>query len=272
MKLSKNDYRKLYRLQDKFLSWWFTLGLPFYLTGGTALGRFYLDHRFSEDLDFFINASPRYPNYISELKNKIGNQFSIDLLHSLFFDEFTRLFITEGDVSLKIDLVNDVDYYPGNPVVYRFGMIDTPLNILSNKLTAIVGRDEPKDIFDIVHISLHYSFNWQEVFYHSKQKAVINELDVEQRMYSFPVSWLENIQWLDSPVDYSLFEKNLKLIADDFLLGKDNSLGQNKMAIGMAEPLLSNQYHHTPPHVQQQSLIDYRRHRIVRQRRAGPLP
>ena len=51
---------------------------------------------------------------------------------------------------------------------------DTPVNILSNKLTAIVGRDEPKDIFDIIHLSLNYSFNWLDIFEHAKQKAVIN--------------------------------------------------------------------------------------------------
>ena len=56
---SGKDYRKLYRLQDKFLNWWTNLGLPFYLTGGTALGRYYLEHRSSEDLDFFVNADPK---------------------------------------------------------------------------------------------------------------------------------------------------------------------------------------------------------------------
>jgi predicted nucleotidyltransferase component of viral defense system len=55
MSLSKKDYNKLYLIQDKFLTWWKTLDLPFYLTGGTALGRFYLNHRYSEDLDFFTD-------------------------------------------------------------------------------------------------------------------------------------------------------------------------------------------------------------------------
>ncbi|MDR1421550.1 MAG: nucleotidyl transferase AbiEii/AbiGii toxin family protein, partial [Coriobacteriales bacterium] len=38
---------------------------PFYLTGGTALSRIYYAHRFSDDLDFFVNrcdettASPK---------------------------------------------------------------------------------------------------------------------------------------------------------------------------------------------------------------------
>jgi hypothetical protein len=236
MNSSKKDYNKLYQLQDKFLSWWLTLGLPFYLTGGTALGRFYLNHRFSEDLDFFINADTYYAHYISELKNKISTRFKVNLQQSLFADDFTRFFITEDDTYLKIELVNDVDYYFGTPAIFKFGKIDTPINILSNKLTAIVGRDEPKDVFDIIHLSLNYSFDWLDIFSHSKQKAVINELDVEQRIVSFPVEWLENVNWLNAPSDIESTRKILRQIADDFLLGKQNSLGKNQTPIEMAKP------------------------------------
>ena len=66
----KKDYRKLYLLQDKFLEWWISLNLPFYLTGGTALGRFYLNHRYSEDLEFFINANELYPEFSLQKTNK----------------------------------------------------------------------------------------------------------------------------------------------------------------------------------------------------------
>ena len=238
MNSSKKDYSKLYHLQDKFLSWWFQLGLPFYLTGGTALGRFYLNHRFSEDLDFFINADPQYHHYISELKKKIEARFTVNLQQSLFADDFTRFFITENDVFLKIELVNDIDYYVGQPKNYTFGLIDSPLNILSNKLTAIVSRDEPKDIFDIIHLSLKYSFNWPDIFYHAKQKAVINELDVEQRLISFPVEWLESVNWLTTPIDLDLTRNLLNLIAEDFLLGKSNSLGNLCIPIETARPTI----------------------------------
>jgi hypothetical protein len=238
MNSSNNDYNKLYQLQDKFLSWWLSLGLPFYLTGGTALGRFYLNHRFSDDLDFFTNANAQYTNSITELNRKIKGQFEVNMQQSLFADDFTRFFITEDDHFLKIELVNDIEYYAGKPTPYKYGFIDTPLNILSNKLTALVGRDEPKDIFDIIHISTNYSFNWMDVFYHAKQKATINELDVEQRLASFPVEWLENVNWLTAPINIEQYRRNLNTIANDFLLGNDNSLGKNKQPIENAKPIL----------------------------------
>lgn len=237
MNSSKKDYTKLYLLQDKFLSWWLTQGLPFYLTGGTALGRFYLNHRFSEDLDFFINAGTQYQYFIAELKNKITASFKVNIQQSLFADDFTRFFIADNDVTLKIELVNDVEYYAGSPESYSFGLIDTPVNILANKLTAIVGRDEPKDIFDIIYISLNYSFHWQEIFFHAKQKAVINELDVEQRLVSFPVEWLENVNWLTKPINLEKSRITLNQIADDFLLGKANSLGKHQPPIENAKPI-----------------------------------
>jgi hypothetical protein len=238
MNLYPKDYEKLYLLQDKFLSWWQTLNFPFYLTGGTALGRFYLAHRYSEDLDFFCNASPDYLLHISNLKDKISRKFNLNLQQSLFTEDFTRFFITEEDLFLKVEFVNDVEYYPGKPTIFYFGWIDTPLNILSNKLTAIVGRDEPKDIFDIYHLALNYSFSWPEIFYHSKQKSVINEIDIAQRFHSFPVEWLEQVNWGYASIDLHSFERDIRKIAEDFLLGKENSLGSNKISIEIAQPRL----------------------------------
>jgi hypothetical protein len=237
MNSSNKDYNNLYQLQDKFLSWWLSLGLPFYLAGDTALGRFYLNHRFSDDLDFFTNANTQYPKFIAELNRKIKGRFEVNLQQSLFTDDLTRFFITEDNLFLKIELINDGEYYAGKPAAYKYGFVDTPLNILANKLTALVGRDEPKDIFDIIHLSMSYSFNWMEIFYHAKQKAIINELDVEQRLVSFPVEWLENVNWLTIPVDLEKYRMTLNKIADDFLLGKDNSLGENQQPIENAKPI-----------------------------------
>ena len=236
MNSSKKDYRKLYLLQDKFLAWWTSLGYPFYLTGGTALGRFYLNHRYSEDLDFFINASPDYKKYILNLQQNIGKQFTTDLQRALFTEDYTRIFIAENDVFLKLEFVNDLEFHCADLHEYAFGLIDNPFNILSNKLTAIIGRDEPKDVYDIIHLALNYSFNWQEAFANAKQKSVINEIEVEQRLFSFPIEWFENIDWNNKPYDFSFYKNSLRKIADDFLLGVDNSLGVNKISIHKATP------------------------------------
>ena len=237
MNSSEKDYISLYRLQNKFLSWWVSLRLPFYLTGGTALGRFYLNHRHSDDLDFFMNAGANYAACIAEIMRKINGRFAVNIQQCLFADDFTRIFLTEDEISLKIELVNDVDHYAGKPLDYRFGQIDTPFNILANKLSALIGRDEPKDVFDIIHISLNYSFQWPDIFYHTKQKAAINELDVEQRLSTFMVEWFENVNWHKEPLNLDAARNSLNQLANDFLLGKANSLGAHRPHIQTANPL-----------------------------------
>ena len=50
-------YSKLYAVQDEVLKLVQDENVDFYLTGGTALSRGYLNHRYSDDLDFFINKA-----------------------------------------------------------------------------------------------------------------------------------------------------------------------------------------------------------------------
>lgn len=113
------DYLKLYKFQDKFLKWLASNHYPFYLTGGTALGRFYINHRYSEDLDFFVNADDQYSKYITEIKNNITQHFKLNLKQSVFYDDFSRIFIHDNNVVLKIEFVNDVSYYAGKPIKYN---------------------------------------------------------------------------------------------------------------------------------------------------------
>ena len=50
----------LYPLQDRVLKVINTVETDFYLTGGAASSRGYLHHRFSDDLDLFVNDDPRF--------------------------------------------------------------------------------------------------------------------------------------------------------------------------------------------------------------------
>jgi predicted nucleotidyltransferase component of viral defense system len=88
MNSSGAGYTRLYNLQDRFLQWFVSLDLPFYLTGGTALGRFYLNHRYSNDLDFFVNNDPFFNDHISTIRKNLEKQFTVDIHNSLFSDDF----------------------------------------------------------------------------------------------------------------------------------------------------------------------------------------
>ena len=51
---------RLYPMQDRILARLASIETGFYLTGGTAASRAYLHHRFSDDVDFFVNDDDRF--------------------------------------------------------------------------------------------------------------------------------------------------------------------------------------------------------------------
>lgn len=232
----ENDFSKLYQFQLNFLKWVKKIELPFYLTGGTALSRFYLNHRYSDDLDFFANNIKDFKSEIVKIRKSISNHFKSGIQESLFSDDFCRFFITDGTVNLKIEFVNDLNSRPGEPIKTKFGFIDTAENILANKITAIMGRDEPKDVYDIIFIADAYSFNWTEVFLYAKEKAVINEIEVEQRLQMFPPALFKRIKTTNPAPCIDVLKTKLNTICNDFLLGKDNSLCKTNIRLSELKP------------------------------------
>jgi hypothetical protein len=63
-----------------------------------------------------------------------------------------------------------------------------------------------------------------------------NHIDIEERLFSFPVEWLENVNWLSTSIDIGFFKRILRQITDDFLLGQPNTLGKLKTPIKLAKP------------------------------------
>ncbi|MCX5808080.1 MAG: nucleotidyl transferase AbiEii/AbiGii toxin family protein [Proteobacteria bacterium] len=140
-------YNKIiYPLQDKAIPAF--KDSPFYLTGGTALSRGYYNHRYSDDLDYFVNFHPEFKRLAQIQVDRLLTVFNHKVEVDYKGEHFYRIFVAEE--RLKIELVNDVPSHTGalvdHPVI---GRIDSKENILANKLTAIVDRTLPKDIVDI---------------------------------------------------------------------------------------------------------------------------
>lgn len=73
--MSAINYNQLYSLQAKVLKLFNAINSSFYLTGGTALGRFYLNHRLSADLDFFVNNNLNFKKEIAPFEYILKNNF-----------------------------------------------------------------------------------------------------------------------------------------------------------------------------------------------------
>jgi len=236
MPSSERDYKRIYKLQDRVLNHLgVTLG-DFYLTGGTALGRFYLDHRYSDDLDFFVNADPDFSKKSKAIYEKLRTGFDIDEKQLLMTDTYLRIWLNE-EVPMKIDIVNDVKSYWGKPFWNGLFYLDSPANILANKLGTILNREEPKDVFDIIYLATSYAFNWRDAFEQTKEKQIVDETDFAMMFSSFPVELFKTQKWLKDELDLSEMRKQIEIITNDFIAGKDNSLGMNKQDILNAQPV-----------------------------------
>lgn len=152
----------LYPLQDEVLALLRGLETGFYLTGETAVSRGYLHHRFSDDLDLFVNDDPSFQLWADRLITGLAERPDWRVSVLLREDRFVRASIDAGDLALKIELVNDVPGHVGvvkeHPRLFR---LDAAENILANKLTALLDREEPKDLADVwgfccrLDLSLH---------------------------------------------------------------------------------------------------------------------
>lgn len=237
MNLSVKDYLSLYKLQDKAFDALSGNYGKLYLTGGTALGRFYLNHRYSDDIDLFANDDDAFKERINKIRSVLDSGFKVQTDKIILYDQFIRIWIEENNCELKLEFVNDVAARWGETIMFNNIPMDNPGNILANKLTAMVSRDEPKDVFDIVNISFNYSFNWSQVFEQSIRKAIITEQDVAMRLQTFPATLFATQPWLMYQVNIDSMKEKLETISDDFLFARDNSLGVGKVHITEAKPM-----------------------------------
>lgn len=127
-------------------------GEPFFLTGGTALAAFHLHHRVSVDLDLFTlddlalrEVDVVIPQLAADMGCRLGSMRRTEHYREVFLEPET------GD-PLKIDLVRDFGPQYGKRLRIDRVIVDSIENIGVNKITAILGRTEPKDFVDLYFI------------------------------------------------------------------------------------------------------------------------
>ncbi len=204
------EYKKLYKLQDKVMNIIFEVENIFYLTGGTCLSRFYQEKRYSDDLDFFAHGESRFQVAIKNIKQVLKTEFKV--IVDTQSKDFVRLVV---DDFLQVDFINDRVYRYGKSIVLENGYcIDNIENILSNKLNAIIDRDEEKDIFDIYMIWKFYDFDWKHILEISHKKAHFAIEDLVVRLKTFPIELLNNINIIDKDF-LNNFEEDFNIIINE---------------------------------------------------------
>ncbi len=144
----------------------------FYLTGGTALAAFYLNHRLSEDLDFFVEKEEVNIQVLHRIigKFKAGvevakiEQRSIFGIHNFFFH------FPDKEV-LKVDF----SYYPF-PLIAKGArfknmiIIDSDYDIAVNKVHTIAMQPRARDYIDIYFLVKEKGYSFQDLLMKAKAK------------------------------------------------------------------------------------------------------
>jgi len=219
--LSEYYEGSLYPLQNGVLRAVENCKTQFFLTGGTALSRAYYRHRYSDDLDFFVNSAPDFHAQVDQVFERLKEEgFLWDETKDFTSrDRFVSFKVCrkESDVLLKLDFVNDVAPHFGDFIKTEiFNRTDSIRNILSNKLTALF-RFAGKDVADIREIALHESIEWSEIINEARQKEAGIELSVAADILKgIPRSEFEGVRWITDP-GWEAFQKDINAIALDMM-------------------------------------------------------
>lgn len=146
----------LYPLQDAVFDLARVYGQNLYLTGGTALARFYFQHRLSEDLDFFTTTND-LKLIANDLRLRLvaqGYQVEMEKLDVYF----ARFYIIHAGATLKVEFVKEFNLV--DPLVQTDHeiYINSLEDIGANKITAFEDRAAMKDIVDLFYITQQYPF------------------------------------------------------------------------------------------------------------------
>jgi len=143
---------RLTPLQERVLELLADVEPPWTLTGGAALAGFHLVHRTTRDLDLFwreLDELGPLRTEVARLLTAAGLQ--VDVLHG--GPAFHRLRVSHADESVVLDLVADPTAALESAVLVRLGSseirVDSAHEILVNKLTALLGRSELRDLVDL---------------------------------------------------------------------------------------------------------------------------
>jgi predicted nucleotidyltransferase component of viral defense system len=149
------------------------LAPSFYLTGGTALACYHLQHRYSEDLDFFAEAREAMTG-VTAIVADLATELDAAVEFTRTFPTFVETFLTgSSGERIKIDFAFDTPFRL-LPTEFdaTYGIrVDNATDIAANKLAALFGRSEAKDFVDVYFICQEM-MPFDELYRQAAQKHV----------------------------------------------------------------------------------------------------
>lgn len=210
----------LYPFQDEVLNIINQADTGFYLTGGTAASRGYLHHRYSDDLDFFVNDEPDFTLWAERVIQALQAEGNWQLEILSRYERFVRLNVLRPEIALKLEFINDVPARVGQVSIHPvLGKLDSAENILANKLTALVSREEPKDLADIWGFCCRMNLSIEQAITGAQGKAAgIFPADLARVLLSTSRNDFDLIRWISSPPATDDFIHDLHQLGERLIL------------------------------------------------------
>jgi predicted nucleotidyltransferase component of viral defense system len=125
---------------------------PWTLTGGAALAGVHLGHRSTRDLDLFWHGATRLDTVVETVEDRLARA-SMQVEARQRTSSFVRLVVRRGEEATVVDLVAEPVEGIEAPVTAALDdftvLVDTPHEILVNKLNALLSRSEIRDLVDV---------------------------------------------------------------------------------------------------------------------------
>jgi len=126
-----------------------------YLAGGAAILIEPNSMRFSRDLDYFHDSEARVAEAFSADQGLLeAGGYTIDV--DLNQPGYVRAIVRKDGHATKVEWARDSDWR-FMPTVRddRVGFMLHPVDLAVNKVLALAGRDEPRDVLDTLHLHRH---------------------------------------------------------------------------------------------------------------------
>ncbi len=217
-------YKILTPLQQMTLDMLFEHGLGergYFLTGGTALSEFYLQHRYSDDLDFFTRKQEGFETDYT-LFREILLSNGLVIASQTIQPQFARFFVSqESDPEnrLKIEFLRDAQAIMAPSLKHGNVVVDSFEDIAVNKICAILNRMPPesKDFCDLYFILEKSSFSLEYLIARASEKEAA--FDGEDGLLTLAVNLMEVERFVMLP-------KMIKPLTLELLKEKISPLGK----------------------------------------------
>lgn len=143
---SRNGLTELQRqLAHAFLS----RARGFFLTGGAVLVGWELAHRTTDDLDFFTDSNDAMAVSDATLRGA-AESLGATVTSLVGSPDFHRYVVQRGDESVRVDVVRDRTPQLHDKLERDGIRMDSVEEIFVNKICALVGRSEIRDLVDLM--------------------------------------------------------------------------------------------------------------------------